>query len=84
MKLYAGVDLHCNNNYLGIIDEDGNRIFRKKLPNDINVIRNTLKPFRKDMEGIVVESTFNRYWLVDGLKDDRYRVHLANPTAIKQ
>ncbi|HDZ03072.1 MAG TPA: IS110 family transposase, partial [Nitrospirae bacterium] len=33
MKLYAGVDLHCNNNYLGIIDEDGNRIFRKKLPN---------------------------------------------------
>ncbi|HDH10935.1 MAG TPA: IS110 family transposase, partial [Nitrospirae bacterium] len=54
MKLYAGVDLHCNNNYLGIIDEDGNRIFRKKLPNDINAIRNTLKPFHKDMEGIVV------------------------------
>ena len=84
MKLYAGVDLHCNNNYLGIIDEDGNKIFRKKLPNDINTIRNTLKPFHKDMEGIAVESTFNWYWLVDGLKDSRYRVHLANPSAIKQ
>jgi len=26
----------------------------------------------------VVESTFNWYWLVDGLMDNGYRVHLAN------
>jgi transposase len=36
------------------------------------------------LEGIVVESTFNWYWLVDGLMDNGYRVHLANPSAIKQ
>jgi transposase len=34
--------------------------------------------------GVVVESTFNWYWLVDGLMDNGYRVHLANPSAIKQ
>ena len=34
--------------------------------------------------GIVVESTYNWYWLVDGLMKEGYKVHLANPSAIKQ
>ena len=34
--------------------------------------------------GLAVESTYNRYWLVDGLMDADYRVHLANPAAIQQ
>jgi len=32
----------------------------------------------------VVESTYNWYWLVDGLMDAGYVVHLANTAAIKQ
>jgi transposase len=32
----------------------------------------------------VVESTYNWYWLVDGLQAHGYNVHLANPSAIKQ
>ncbi len=32
----------------------------------------------------MVESTFNWYWLVDGLQNAGYKVHLANPSAIKQ
>jgi transposase len=43
-----------------------------------------LEPFKKDMEGIVVESTYNWYWLVDSLQEEGYKVHLANPSAIKQ
>jgi transposase len=31
-----------------------------------------------------VESTYNWYWLVDGLMEADYRVHLANPAAIQQ
>ena len=31
------------------------------------------------MKGVVVESTYNWYWLVDGLMDEGYQVHLANP-----
>lgn len=84
MKLYGGVDLHCNNSYLGIIDKKERRVFKKKLPNDLREILRALKPYRKDLEGIVVESTFNWYWLVDGLKENGYRVHLANPSAIRQ
>jgi transposase len=31
-----------------------------------------------------VESTYNWYWLVDGLMEAGYKVHLANPSAIQQ
>ena len=33
---------------------------------------------------IVVESTYNWYWLVDGLIENDYTVHLANTLAIQQ
>jgi transposase len=36
------------------------------------------------MKGVVVESTSNWYWLVDGLMDAGYRGHLANPAAMQQ
>lgn len=36
------------------------------------------------MAGVVVESTYNWYWLVDGLQDAGFRVLLANTSAIKQ
>ena len=44
----------------------------------IGEVLNTLKPFKRKIKGIVVESTYNWYWLVDGLMDKKYKVHLAN------
>lgn len=84
MKCYAGIDLHSNNAYLAIIDENGVVNFKKKLPNNLNTILLILKKFQKDITDIAVESTFNWYWLVDGLQEAGYRVHLANPSAMKQ
>lgn len=84
MELYAGTDLHGNNNYLGIIDQEGRKRYKRKLPNDPQVILEVLRPFQEELVGIVVESTFNWYWLVDTLMTEGYRVHLANPTAIQQ
>ncbi|MDO9350507.1 MAG: hypothetical protein Q7U55_04635, partial [Deltaproteobacteria bacterium] len=48
------------------------------------LIRDVLKPFKEEIVGIVVESTYNWYWLVDGLMEEGYKVHLANPAAIQQ
>ncbi len=49
------------------------------------MILETLAPFKDQLKGLVVESTYNWYWLVDGLMDAGYgRVHLANPSAIRQ
>ncbi|MBW2169104.1 MAG: IS110 family transposase [Deltaproteobacteria bacterium] len=84
MGLYGGIDLHSSNNYLGIINDEDKRVFKKKLYNRTELILKTLEPYRKDLVGIVVESTFNWYWLVDLLMDEGYRVHLANPSAIKK
>ncbi len=84
MALYTGFDLHSNNNYLGIIDHEGKRIYRRKLRNNPEEILKTLNPFQKDIVGIVVESTYNWYWLVDLLMENGYKVHLANPAAITQ
>ena len=84
MKLYVGDDLHGNNNFLAMVDRKGKRMEQKKLPNDLSVILEYLKPHQKEIVGIVVESTFNWYWLVDGLMDAGYKVHLANPSAIQQ
>lgn len=84
MKLYCGIDLHSNNNYVAILDENDKIVYQKRLVNDITVILETLSPYREMISGIVVESTYNWYWLVDGLLEVGYEVHLANTTAIQQ
>jgi transposase len=55
-----------------------------RIYNELPAILAGLDPFKKDIQGVVVESTFNWYWLVDGIMDQGYRVHLANVSAIKQ
>ena len=82
--LYAGIDLHSNNNFLGILNERDERIYKQKLPNSLEHVLESLAPFQSQIQGIVVESTFNWYWLVDGLMNAGYRVHLANPAGIEQ
>ena len=57
MGLYTGFDLHSTNTYVGIIDENGGRLWKKKLRNDPSLISEALKPFKKDIEGIVVAET---------------------------
>jgi transposase len=84
MRLYVGVDLHANNNFVAMVDRKGKRVDQKKLPNDLSVILEFFKPIQKEMVGLVVESTYNWYWLVDGLMEAGYKVHLANPSAIQQ
>jgi len=85
MELYCGLDLHSRNTYIGILDSDFKRVFKKRVSNNLDLILETLEPFRDQLKGLVVESTYNWYWLVDGLMDAGYGcVHLANPSAIKQ
>ena len=69
MELYAGLDLHSRNTYIGILDDTLNRVFKKRVPNELDQILTTLTPFKDRLKGFVVESTFNWYWLVDGLME---------------
>jgi transposase len=81
---YVGIDLHSTNNYIGIIKEKNKRIYGKKHHNDIDEILAALDVYKDDIIGVVVESTYNWYWLVDGLRENGYPVLLANPAAIIQ
>lgn len=84
MKVYVGMDLHATNTYVGMVDEENEVLHKQRFRNELPLILAGLDPFRKDIQGVVVESTFNWYWLVDGLMAEGYRVHLANVSAIKQ
>ena len=84
MKLYGGIDLHSNNSVINLIDENSQVLIRKRMANSLEAIVTLLVPYRDDLVGLVVESTYNWYWLVDGLMDAGFEVHLANTAAIQQ
>jgi hypothetical protein len=59
MKLYCGIDLHSNNNYTVVQDEQDRVMYRKRLSNVLSVVLAELRPFQAGLEGVVVESTYN-------------------------
>jgi transposase len=84
MTCYSGIDLHSNNSVVVVGDEADRVLYQRRLPNDLAMIVGALEPYRGELAGVVVESTYNWYWLVDGLQAAGYRVHLANTTAMKR
>jgi transposase len=84
MKLYGAIDLHSNNNVTVLIDEQDQVVYQKRLPNDLPVIVQQLSGYQAALQGIVVESTYNWYWLVDGLMEAGFSMQLANTAAIRQ
>jgi transposase len=84
MRLYAAIDLHSNNNYLVVSDEQDQVVLKRKQANVLSVVLPALEPFRGQLVGIVVESTYNWYWLVDGLMEAGWKVHLAHPAGNEQ
>lgn len=83
MALYGGIDLHSNNHVV-VIDEEHPRVVEKRLPDALSATLQLREPYRDELMGIVVESTFNWYGLVDELMAAGFLVRLANTVAIRQ
>src|SRR3989344_2343891 len=83
MTLYASIDLHSNNSMLVVLDEKDAVVYEKRLPNELSAILGQLAPYRKEVKAVAVESTYNWYWLVDGLMAAGYEVRLVNTVAVK-
>lgn len=81
---YSGIDLHSNNSVVTVIDEGDKVVAEKRLPNELARVLDFLAPWREELAGVVVESTYNWYWLVDGLQAAGFTVKLANTSAIKK
>jgi len=84
VELYGGIDLHSNNSYIGIVNEENRVIYKDRRRNELPLVLSALAPYKGELKALAVESTFNWYWLVDGLMDAGYPVHLANPAAMKE
>jgi transposase len=83
-KVIAGMDLHSNNVVVGVMDVEGKRLVSQKVPCELKQVVKFLAPFKARLEQVAVESTYNWYWLVDGLQALKYPVVLANPAAMQQ
>ena len=83
MKSFAAIDLDSNNGVLTVIDETDKVLRQKKLANKLELFVNELEPFRATLQGVAVESTFNWYWLVDGLRLHQFPMMLVNTAAVQ-
>lgn len=84
MNKYSGIDLHSNNCVVVIVDENDKVCCERRVANEASQVIALLEPFRSELKGVVVESTFNWYWLVDALLGAGFEVKLANTAAISQ
>jgi len=76
--------LHSNNVMIGVINQEGKRVVHRKLECDLKQVIGFLEPMKARLASMAVESTFNWYWLVDGLRAKGYPIDLANPAKIEQ
>src|SRR2546421_1214257 len=67
MKFYCGIDLSARDCHVCVIDEQLKVMVQQKLRNELPKIVQLLEPYKANLK-TVVESTFNWYWLIDGLQ----------------
>ena len=67
-----------------MLDESDRTIYEKRLPNDLATITEVLCIYQAELAACVVESTYNWYWLVDGLMAAGFPVQLAHTSALPQ
>jgi transposase len=84
MTLYCGIDLHANNSVIAVLDETERVVMERRVANELSQILAVLEPYSAELTGCVVESTYNWYWLVDGLMEAGFVVHLAHTGAVPQ
>jgi hypothetical protein len=77
MKFYCGIDLSARDCHVCVIDEGLKIVVQQKLRNELPKVCQLLEPYKANLK-IVVESTFNWYWLIDGLQAEGFEVVLAH------
>src|SRR5256885_4025386 len=74
---YCGIDLSASTSHLCVLDENLSIHLQQTAPNELPRIASLLLPFKPDLP-VVIESTFNWYWIVDGLQELGFDLCLAH------
>jgi len=77
MKFYCGIDLHARDSFVCIIDDKDKIHIKERIQNQLEIFLYHLNSF-SPRPSVVVESTLNWYWLVDGLMEAGFDVSLAH------
>jgi hypothetical protein len=83
-ELYGGADLHGNNVFLTLCDRQGKRVMQRRVKSNLKAVSQALGPYEGRVSRLAVESTYNWYWFVDGLREQGWDVRLANPAKMGQ
>lgn len=82
-KYVCGIDLHAQTMAICIMDKNGKILIKKSIKCEMGLLMEQLKPFLKSIT-VGVESTYNWYWLLDGLKKNKVLCHLGHALYIKR
>lgn len=73
MSLYCGLDLHRDNVSAALVNEQGDVVVRKVIPNNLELIVAFLEPYRSQLSSVVIEETENWRSLVGALAERGFR-----------
>ena len=80
-SIHCGIDLGSKQTQVAIIDDDQQVLSNVRVANDLSAITSQLEPYRGRVQ-VVAESTFNWYWLIDGLQAAGHPVTLAQTAGL--
>jgi len=81
-KFYCGIDLHSHTMYVTVVDNLGNILYKRNMPNNFKFFTKAMQPFLPDL-AVGVESTYNWYWLADGCHKNNIPFYLGHAYYMK-
>ena len=82
MAFYCGLDLGATHCQVCVINDAMEIQVERKVRNELSQITELLEQYDPAPQ-CVVESTFNWYWLVDGLQESGYEICLAHALGVR-
>jgi transposase len=81
-RYYCGIDLHSREMYVTVIDQNGNVVFYRNMPNKFSVFNSFVKQYLPDM-AVAVESSCYYYWLSDACREAGIPFYLGHALYMK-
>lgn len=79
---YVGSDLHKEQTWFFVMDQNGNKLFSNSIPNSPDLLQSFLATIPKPFS-LAVEATYNWYFFVDIAEQFAEHVYLANSFELK-
>ena len=81
--MHLGIDLHKQFSFITAMDQQGNVLAKSRVSNQRERFLEFLSSYPPSTSQIVLEATWNWYWLWDLLEEQGYRLQMAHPLKTK-